>query len=253
MPFLSIADGMLPLPEGCLVLDDHWPWTTPLPNTQWVALQFERERLSKSDFAAHDIEAPSSIHQAAPKRRADFLAGRLCAREASKRLTGSPWVPGIAESKAPLWPQHLVGSITHSGTLAASIVASAHHYQSIGLDAEAIMPLQRAERLATQILTPNERDWLASLPAEQRGAFVTQMFSLKESLFKALFPLVGVRFYFQDAELEAWEPESNQVHLRLLKSLSPAWPASSKVQGQYTLLDSHLLSVIALQLGDKET
>nr|WP_299242965.1 4'-phosphopantetheinyl transferase superfamily protein [uncultured Halomonas sp.] len=246
MPFSSIADSMTPLPEGCLVLDDRYPWTTPLPNTQWVALQFERAHLSKGDFAAHGIEAPFSIRQAAPKRRAEFLAGRLCAREASKRLMGSPTIPGIDENKAPLWPQGLVGSITHSGTLAAAIVASAHHYQSIGLDAEAMMNIQRAERLAPRILTPVERDWLDALPLERRGAFVTQVFSLKESLFKALFPLVGVRFYFQDAELAQWEPESSQVSLRLLKNLSLAWPAGSRVQGQYTLLDSHLLSVIAL-------
>ncbi len=246
MPFLSIADIVTPLPDGCRALEDRWPWPKPLPDAHWVGLQFDRERLSGDEAAAHGIDVPSAIQQAAPKRRAEFLAGRLCAQEASRRLTGTSWIPGIAESKAPLWPQGLVGSITHSGSLAAALVASTHRYQGVGLDAEAVMSLQRGERLAPQILTPRERNWLATLPLEQRGAFVTQVFSLKESLFKALFPLAGVRFYFQDAELDEWNPESWQVRLRLLKALSPTWPSGRHIQGQYTFLNGYLLSVIAL-------
>nr|WP_298521811.1 4'-phosphopantetheinyl transferase superfamily protein [uncultured Halomonas sp.] len=243
---MSIADIVTPLPDGCRALKDHWPWPKPLPDAQWVGLQFDRERLSGDEAAAHGIDVPSVIQQAAPKRRAEFLAGRLCAREASRRLTGTSWIPGIAESKAPLWPQNLVGSITHSGSLAAALVASTHRYQGIGLDAEAVMSLQRGERLAPQILTYRERDWLASLPMEQRGAFVTQVFSLKESLFKALFPIVGVRFYFQDAELIHWNIQAQQIRLQLLKPLPPAWPAGSEIQGQYTFLNDYLLSMIAL-------
>ncbi|MGC3871648.1 4'-phosphopantetheinyl transferase family protein [Halomonas sp. GXIMD04776] len=246
MPPSSIAEAMTPLPDGCSALDDRWPWREPLAMAQWMALHFDRQRLAEEDFATHGIGAPSSVQRAAPKRRAEFLAGRLCVREASRRLTGSPCVPGITESKAPRWPQGLAGSITHSGTLAAALVAPTSHYRGIGLDAEAIMSLQRGERLAPQILTPNERKWLTSLPVEQRGAFVTQVFSLKESLFKALFPLVGARFYFQDAELIDWCNESQQARLMLLKTLSPAWPAGTRLQGQYACYEAYMLSLVAL-------
>ncbi|SHE52595.1 enterobactin synthetase component D [Modicisalibacter ilicicola DSM 19980] len=250
MPPSSIAEAMASLPDGCSALDDRWPWREPLTKAQWLALRFDRQHLAKEDLATHGIDAPASVRQAAAKRRAEFLAGRLCVREASRRLTGAPCVPDIAPSRAPLWPSNIVGSITHSGTLAAALVASASHYQGIGLDAEALMSLQRGERLAPQILTPNERDWLASLPTEQRGAFVTQVFSLKESLFKALFPLVGVRFYFQDAELIDWSDESQRASLGLLKTLSPAWPAGTRLQGQYARQDGYLLSMLAIPARD---
>lgn len=247
MPRSSTAKLMLPpLPACCGTLDDRWPWPEPLSGAQWIALRFDRSRLMADDFAQCEIAAPEAIARAAPKRRMEFLAGRLCAREALHRLTGTAHVPAIAQSKAPVWPAGLVGSITHSGDLAAALAGSAEAYRGLGLDAETLLTAQRSERLAGQILTPNERDWLATLPTDRRGEFVTLTFSLKESLFKALFPLVNVRFYFQDAELIAWNGETQRATLQLLKPLSPDWPAASKLHGQYTRLDSYLVSMVAI-------
>ncbi|SDL22916.1 enterobactin synthetase component D [Modicisalibacter muralis] len=237
---------LTPLPPCCGALDEHWPWPEPLPGAQWIALRFDRARFSSDDFLKCEIASPDTIRCAAPKRQMEFLAGRLCAREALHRLTGIAHVPAIAQSKAPAWPADLVGSITHSGDLAAALVAPAQSYRGLGLDAEAMLTTQRGERLAGQILTPSERDWLATLPIDRRGHFVTLAFSLKESLFKALFPLVNVRFYFQDAELIAWNSETQQATLQLLKSLSSDWPAASRLHGQYTLRDGYLISLIAI-------
>ncbi|MEA3250855.1 MAG: 4'-phosphopantetheinyl transferase superfamily protein [Pseudomonadota bacterium] len=234
------------LPAFCGLPCDEWPWPEPLPGAQWTTLRFDRRQLARDDIARCAIDVPAPIRRAAPKRQAEFLAGRFCAREALHRLTGFDHVPAVAESKAPLWPEGLVGSITHSGDLAAVLVAPAHLYRGIGLDAETLIDTARAERLAGQILTPAERDWLATLPAERRGRFVTLAFSLKESLFKALFPLVGVRFYFQDAELTAWDNETQQATLQLLKPLSPDWPAASRLHGQYALLEGYLVSAVAI-------
>lgn len=108
------------------------------------------------------------------------------------------------------------------------------------------MPAARATRLAPQILTPRERDWRDRLPAEDQALFTTLVFSCKESLFKALFPLVQRRFYFQDAELADWQPEEGRVTLHLLTTLAPAWPAGTPCHGQYVADPRRLLSVIAL-------
>lgn len=234
------------LPFCCHSASDAWPWHKPLAGAQWVSLRFDRQRLAADDFQRSGIDAPEHIQRAAPKRQAEFLAGRLCAREALYRLMGEAHIPAVAESRAPAWPSGWVGSITHSGDLAAALVAPSRDCRGLGLDAENVLGVQRAERLASQILTPSERNWLARLPSEQRGQFVTLVFSLKESLFKALFPLVGVRFYFQDAELTAWNRETQQASLQLLKTLAPAWPAGSHLQGQYALLENYLLSMVAI-------
>lgn len=192
------------------------------------------------------IPLPDKVRHAAPKRQAEYLAGRLCAREALQALIGTPLVPDMAESRAPLWPSGTVGSITHSGDLAAALVAPATCYQGIGLDAERQLEPVRAERLAPQILTPDELRRMATLPASQQAHFVTVVFSLKESLFKALFPLVGVRFYFQDAQLADWNPDAQRATLRLNRALGERWPAGSLLSGQYAQLGRYVLSLVTI-------
>ncbi len=63
------------------------------------------------------------------------------------------------------------------------------------------MPLERAERLAGEILTADELKRMAHVPREQVALLVTLTFSAKESLFKALYPIVQKRFYFEHAEV----------------------------------------------------
>ncbi|GHB07809.1 4'-phosphopantetheinyl transferase family protein [Modicisalibacter luteus] len=236
----------LSLPACCHALDASWPWQTALSYVRSYSVRFDRQRLVVDDFIHSGIPLPDTLRNAAPKRQAEYLAGRLCAREALQRLTGTPHVPGMAESKAPLWPSGTVGSITHSGDLAAAMVAPTECYQGVGLDAERQLELARAERLAPQILTPAERDLMAALPVEQQAHFVTAVFSLKESLFKALFPLVNVRFYFQDAQLIDWNPDAQQTVLRLNKTLSEHWPAGSLLSGRHAHLEAYVISLIAI-------
>src|SRR5690606_26441508 len=122
-----------------------------------------------------------------------FLAGRLCAREALQQLNAERSVPAVGTDGAPQWPAGVVGSISHGGGRALAVVGSTQRYAGLGLDIERWLPAARAERLHGEILTPAEL---------QRGeadlAWLTTLtFSLKESLFKALYPLVRQRFYFQ--------------------------------------------------------
>ena len=74
---------------------------------------------------------------------------------------------------------------------------------------------------------------------------MTLTFSLKESLFKALYPLVGRRFYFEDAELLAWDAEG-RARLRLLCDLSAEWHHGRELEAQYALFDGRLLSLVAV-------
>ncbi|GAA5171357.1 4'-phosphopantetheinyl transferase family protein [Modicisalibacter zincidurans] len=223
-----------------------WPWAEALPGAQWLALRYAKSAFTFEAWSQAAVTPPDALCRAASKRQLEFLAGRLCAREALNALTGEPHVPVIGAGKAPHWPAGTVGSITHGGDLAAALVARVECWRGIGQDAEALLGEARAERLAPQILTPAERHWLIGLPADQHGEFVTLAFSLKESLFKALFPLVGVRFYFQDAELIVWNSEAQQVTLQLLTPLAPDWPDASRLHGQYALLDGYLISMVAI-------
>ena len=84
---------------------------------------------------------------------------------------------------------------------------------------------------------------LQRLDYSQLGLGVTLTFSLKESLFKALYPLTRQRFYFEHAELLEWSVEG-YARLRLLTDLSADWQAGRELEGQFCVQDGYLLSLI---------
>ncbi|MBU0901759.1 MAG: 4'-phosphopantetheinyl transferase superfamily protein [Gammaproteobacteria bacterium] len=229
------------LPSCCSPLKNHWPLPHTLPAVQLVSTTFSPERLDTADFSRCGIEPARGV----VKRQAEYLAGRLCAREALMRLTGTAAIPGSGEDRAPQWPAGTLGSITHGSGWAGAVVGDSTAWRGLGLDIEQIMPASRAERLAGEILTPAELLRLESLPAEQHAQRISLTFSLKESLFKALYPQVLRHFYFQDAELLSVTAD-HRVRMRLLLDLHADWPAGSELEGQFSEFDGYLLSLISI-------
>lgn len=234
------------LPACCTPLDAQWPLPDPLPGTVLLSTHFNSALLVADDFQRSRIELPSSIQRSVAKRQAEFLAGRLCAREALRQLAGLDCIPAIGEDRAPIWPPAICGSITHSTGRAAAIVAHKAQWRGLGMDLENLLDTARAERLATEILIPAELKRMAAGSREQLALWVTLTFSLKESLFKALYPLVQKRFYFEHAEVLSWTPEGH-VRLRLLTDLSTDWQHGSELDAQFALVDGQLLSVVAIK------
>ncbi len=231
-----------PLPRCCSPLSDHWPFTRPLAGVQLISTHFDPTRLDEGDYLAAGVPPVRGV----AKRQAEHLAGRVCAREALYRVTGVASVPAVGEDRAPQWPAQVSGSITHGQGWAAAIVAPARNWRGLGLDVERLLSSERAERLVGEILTADELERITALSPEQRAWRISLTFSLKESLFKALYPLVLTRFYFQDAELLSLDVQRGTATLRLLQTLSPAWPAGSQLSGLYAEIEGRLLSLVAI-------
>lgn len=229
------------LPACCSALSDHWPLPQRLPGLLMVSTAFDVALLHTEDFQRCAIAAVNGVS----KRQAEHLAGRLCAREALRALTGVAKVPAVGADRAPQWPAGVAGSITHGGGWAGAVVGQRSAWRGLGLDVEKQLPEQRAERLAAQILTAAELSRLQDLPAAQRASRISLTFSLKESLFKALYPLVLRTFYFQDAELLSCDHQG-QARLRLLIDLHADWPAGSELDGQFVEFDGYLLSLVGI-------
>ena len=113
------------------------------------------------------------------------------------------------------------------------------------MDLENMLSTERAQRLAREILTPDELQAMADGAVEDIALLVTLTFSVKESLFKALFPLVQKRFYFEHAQVLSWTREGH-VRLRLLTDLSPEWHEGHELDAQFGLYQGQLLSVVAI-------
>lgn len=236
---------MNPIPACCTPLDDHWPLPATLPGTVFLSTRFEPKLLEPGDFQRCAVPPPASIQRSVTKRQAEFLAGRLCARSALQQLEGLDFIPAIGEDRAPVWPSHISGSITHSTGHAAAIVGHKAQWRGLGMDLENLLPLERAERLAGEILTPDEMQRMATGPREQVAQLVTLTFSAKESLFKALYPIVQKRFYFEHAEVVEWS-DSGFLRLRLLMDLSSEWCYGKELEGQFAVDDGQLLSLVAI-------
>jgi enterobactin synthetase component D len=242
MPAMNLTPA---LPACCTALDSHWPLPTVLPDTVLLSTHFDPAQLLGDDFQRSAVIAPPSIQRSVAKRQAEFLAGRICARAALQQLEGSGVVPAIGEDRAPIWPAHICGSITHSTGRAAAIVANKQHWRGLGMDLENLLNTERAERLAGEILTPPEMQRMTAASRDQLALWVTLTFSVKESLFKALYPIVQQRFYFEHAEVLEWT-EAGQVRLRLLTDLSTEWRNGTELDAQFGVQDGQLLSLVSI-------
>ena len=227
-------------PACCSPLDTHNPLPNAIAGAQLISTHFDPTQLTEDDFVRCCIAPVRGV----AKRQAEYLAGRLCAREALRRVTGQASVPAVGEDRAPQWPRGVVGSITHGDNWAAALVASEDRWRALGLDVERLLPAERAQRLQGEILTPAELQRLQDLDENARALRISLSFSIKESLFKALYPLTLTRFYFHDAEL--LEMDHDSVRLRLLIDLHPDWRTGTELDGQFVLLDNKVLSRVAV-------
>lgn len=230
------------LPTCCSPLQHHWPLPRPVPGAVLVSCAFDPAHLASDDFQRAAIEQTPALQRSVAKRQAEYLAGRSCARAALQSLDGRHYVPATGDDRAPIWPADIAGSITHGKGWAAAVVARKTDCAGLGLDQENLLDDDRAARLAGEILIADE---LQRLDPARQALTVTLTFSLKESLFKALYPLVRKRFYFEHAEVLEWSDDGT-ARLRLLVDLSPEWHHGRELEGQFSVMGDQVLSLIAV-------
>lgn len=140
------------------------------------------------------------------ERRREFATVRMCARTAMLRL-GVPPAPVLPREEgagwarnAPRWPQGVVGAMTHCEGYRAAALARSGAVASVGIDAEPHAPL--AKGIQSAVTSPEERMALARLArSHSEVAWERVLFSAKESVFKAWFPLTGRWLGFEDCEI----------------------------------------------------
>jgi 4'-phosphopantetheinyl transferase EntD len=149
----------------------------------------------------HPEEAPA-VARAVAKRRGEYAAGRACARGALAALGVAPGpIPRDAERGAPVWPEGVVGSITHCDGYRAAAVARGSEILTLGIDAEPHGPLPEGV-LEIVHSTAAERAALAALTAESPGVHWDRLlFSAKETVYKAWYPFHRRMLGFNEAEL----------------------------------------------------
>lgn len=163
---------------------------------------------SLGEFVLHPLEEQALGEAISQKRRQDFTLGRAAARRALDGIgfpVASPVLRG--EHREPLWPVGIVGSISHSGGYGVAAVAWQQDVAALGVDIQQIEENRYTDELIARFADPDEFDWVRSDP-RYRTERAVKLFSAKESVFKALYPLGRVWFAFDVARMSPNSDES---------------------------------------------
>ncbi|MFF3866367.1 4'-phosphopantetheinyl transferase [Micromonospora sp. NPDC001898] len=166
-----------------------------LPPSVAVAESFE-DSAGLTLFPEEEALVANSVQ----KRRREFTTVRHCARRALAELGVEP-VPIVSGARgAPIWPAGIVGSMTHCDGYRAAVLGRAAAFATLGVDAEPHAPLP--EGVLDAIALPAERTRTAALAAARPTVCWDRLlFSAKESVYKAWFPLTGRWLDFAEADI----------------------------------------------------
>lgn len=202
--------------------------------------RFAPEHFALSLFERSGIFLPDSARRSVPKRQAEFLAGRLCARAVLRCFGEGDHVVGVGGHREPLWPADVLGSITHSGRYAAAALCRAGEVAGLGIDIETVVDECTRASLLALVVTPAELALLRQAPtALTDDHLLTLVFSAKESFFKAAFAQVGEYFGFECLVLEQCDPSGRRLHFRCPVTLARGIPAGMKVVAEWDLLNDN--------------
>jgi 4'-phosphopantetheinyl transferase EntD len=175
-----------------------------------VAVETREELLDVELFP----EEQASVGRAVEKRRREFVTVRACARTALERLGLPPQAIPNGERGEPCWPAGIVGSITHCDGYRACALSRARAMVTVGIDAEPNAPLPKG--VLAEIARPEEWPWLDELGRAMPAVHWDRLlFSAKESVYKAWFPLARRWLGFEDAVVTV-DPSAGGFSARLL-------------------------------------
>ncbi|MFJ5274874.1 4'-phosphopantetheinyl transferase [Streptomyces sp. NPDC088358] len=158
-------------------------------------------------YPEEEALAVSFVH----KRRSEFAAVRGCARQAMEKLGVAPRAIPRGDSGAPIWPAGLIGSMTHCEGYCAASLARAGDLASLGIDAEPHQELP--EDVIVSVALPTENDRLRRLAERDPSVHWDRLlFSAKESVYKAWFPLMGRWLDFLEADIDLFEDGGPAAH-----------------------------------------
>ena len=211
--------------------------TTPamalLPDTVVAVEAYRDEGAGEAELYP---EEAAFVVQAVAKRRREFAVVRSCARRAMEKLgvPPQPVLPG--ERGAPRWPDGLAGSMTHCDGYCAAALVRATDLASLGIDAEPHQPLP--DGVLSAVSLPGEAEQLRRLAGGRPDVHWDRLlFSAKESVYKAWYPLAGRWLDFEEARVSLRPGGTFTARL-----LVPGPVAA--FEGRWVIRDAHLATAI---------
>ena len=191
------------------------------------------------------------------RRKPEFITGRWCARKAIERLGHSYKDPILSGSNGePIWPDFITGSLSHSKKIYCAIASNVDDYVSIGIDVEDL-DRRVSDRAFDLIANDDEKKWVQkidNLNDELFSLFKLLIFSAKESVFKAVYPLVQKNFSFDAVSLKLVELDKiltnykekivvkGEYELVFNKSLNENFKQDKSLKGSFIFNKHHIVT-----------
>jgi 4'-phosphopantetheinyl transferase EntD len=173
-------------------------------------------------------EEQQYLSRAAPKRIHEFAAGRACGRAALSHLGYADVALLMSADRAPRWPAGATGSITHTDTFCAAVVAPSRQIRALGLDVE---PAQSVKpQLWRRICTAQELALLRAQDEPSALAAATLIFSAKEAFYKCQYTLTQEWLGFADISITI---DADRFTVAATRSLRIAALTAAPWHGRY--------------------
>jgi len=231
------------LPESSFFSQFDLITISSLPNLLICRNVYSLEHFERRLFDVYNICFPDSLNRAVNKRRAEFLAGRCAASSVLSHLGYKNTRVPVGKHRSPIWPNEIIGSITHTNTSALCAVANTKDRVFLGIDLENWLT-DETIRATKRLIIQEREERLLKNSAMNFNEAMTLVFSAKESLFKALYPRVRDYFDFLAVEIVGISVEQRHFELRLCQNLSSDLTIGRCFKGHFKLEAGAILTLI---------
>ena len=180
-----------------------------------------------------------SIQAASSKRKFEFSTGRWCAKQALAVQGVNNTLILSGENREPVWPEGFIGSISHCKDKCGAIISKNTDMQSLGFDIENIKKLKND--ISRIVCTDEEKDWIKGQKKYPYNVLVLLIFSLKEAVYKCIYPYKQIRIGFKDCTIIP-NLESNYAGLNFHRD-----DMNPDIQLRYYINNKHIYSSACYQ------
>nr|WP_246395030.1 4'-phosphopantetheinyl transferase superfamily protein [Microbulbifer rhizosphaerae] len=199
-------------------------------------------------FELFGVDCPEWLKDSAAGRKSEFLAGRIAAKTGFSRLVGerpdfSSVLSSSVKNRCPQWKPGFVGSISHTSDRAFCAVGSKRGLRYVGVDMEDWIGNEVIRNIERKIIDRHERTVMEESGAAYEKVF-TAVFSAKESLFKALYPLVGRYFGFEIAKVTSVDLGRGILMLQLEEGLHHCFPRGMELAAEVYFQAGYVITIV---------
>ena len=196
--------------------------------------------------SSYGFTYPEKMERAVAKRRAEYFAGRYLSRLMLEDLGLAPEFIG-SRDRIPLWPDGMRGSITHTKGYVAVLGSTEGGILGVGMDWERSIPQETWDSIHSRIASEEEEDLCpVGMDASLWGSLI---FSLKESIYKALFPSVGRYFGFEAAAIKSVDLGQGLLEFEIREDLTSQIVKGTRASGRFVMFENTCLTWVIWRGG----